>query len=85
MEAEGQSLSQHGQLIFGFDAPHQIVRDMLAALPTAHGYSDSKGSAAVVSRYEEIEGFPRFDPDDVYLGNGVSELITMPTHAGAAG
>src|SRR6478736_5595348 len=71
--------------VFGFEAPFQIVRDMIEAVPHAHGYSDSKGvisaRRAVVSRYEEIEGFPRFDPDDVYLGNGVSELITMTMQA----
>jgi alanine-synthesizing transaminase len=36
---------------------------------------------AVVSRYEQVPGFPKFDPDDVYLGNGVSELITMVMQA----
>jgi len=70
---------------FGFDAPFQIVRDMIEAMPHAHGYSDSRGiiSArnAVVYRYEGIEGFPPFDPDDVFLGNGVSELITMTMQA----
>ena len=70
---------------FGFEAPHQIVHDMLATLPTAHGYSDSKGiisaRRAIVSRYEQEPGFPRFTPDDVFLGNGVSELITMVMQA----
>ncbi|MGL3149888.1 pyridoxal phosphate-dependent aminotransferase [Microbacterium sp. A82] len=84
MEAEGHNvlkLHTGNPAIFGFEAPHQIVHDMLAALPTAHGYSDSRGiisaRRAVVSRYEQIEDFPSFGPDDVYLGNGVSELITM--------
>ncbi|MGX1791386.1 pyridoxal phosphate-dependent aminotransferase [Microbacterium sp. NPDC055312] len=88
LESEGHQilkLNTGNPATFGFEAPHQIVRDMLAALPTAHGYSDSKGvisaRRAVVSRYEEVEGFPRFDPDDVYLGNGVSELITMVMQA----
>jgi len=88
LEAEGHQilkLNTGNPATFGFEAPHQIVRDMLAALPTAHGYSDSKGvitaRRAVVSRYEEVPGFPRFDPDDVYLGNGVSELITMVMQA----
>ncbi len=44
---------------------------MLATLPTAHGYSESKGIVsarrAVVSRYEQVEGFPLVDPEDVYL------------------
>lgn len=88
LESEGHQilkLNTGNPATFGFEAPHQIVRDMLAALPTAHGYSESKGIVtarrAVVSRYEEIEGFPRFDPDDVFLGNGVSELITMVMQA----
>ena len=88
LEAEGHQilkLNTGNPATFGFEAPHQIVRDMLAALPTAHGYSDSKGvisaRRAVVSRYEEIPDFPRFDPDDVFLGNGVSELITMVMQA----
>lgn len=88
LESEGHQilkLNTGNPATFGFEAPHQIVRDMLAALPTAHGYSDSKGiisaRRAVVSRYEETPGFPRIDPDDVYLGNGVSELITMVMQA----
>lgn len=88
LEAEGHNvlkLNTGNPAIFGFEAPHQIVHDMLAALPTAHGYSDSRGiisaRRAIVNRYEQIEGFPHFDPDDVYLGNGVSELITMTMQA----
>jgi alanine-synthesizing transaminase len=88
LESEGHQilkLNTGNPATFGFEAPHQIVHDMLAALPTAHGYSDSKGiisaRRAVVSRYEQIPGFPRFDPDDVFLGTGVSELITMVMQA----
>ncbi|MDT0156800.1 pyridoxal phosphate-dependent aminotransferase [Microbacterium sp. ARD32] len=88
LEAEGHQilkLNTGNPATFGFEAPHQIVRDMLAAVPTAHGYSDSQGiisaRRAVVSRYEETPGFPRIDPDDVFLGNGVSELITMVMQA----
>ncbi|MGO8940921.1 MAG: pyridoxal phosphate-dependent aminotransferase, partial [Mycobacterium sp.] len=70
---------------FGFEAPDVIMRDMIQALPYAQGYSDSKGilpaRRAVVTRYELVDGFPRFDVDDVYLGNGVSELITMTLQA----
>jgi alanine-synthesizing transaminase len=84
LEADGHTvlkLNTGNPAIFGFEAPYQIVRDMIEAVPNAHGYSDSRGimsaRRAVVSRYEEIEGFPKFDPDDVFLGNGVSELITM--------
>ena len=71
--------------MFGFEAPFQIVRDMIEAVPHAHGYSDSRGiisaRRAVVYRYEQDPTFPPFGPDDVYLGNGVSELITMVMQA----
>jgi len=84
LEADGHAilkLNTGNPAVFGFEAPYQIVRDMIEAIPYAHGYSDSRGimsaRRAVVSRYEEIADFPKFDPDDVYLGNGVSELITM--------
>jgi alanine-synthesizing transaminase len=70
---------------FGFDAPQAILHDMLAALPDAQGYSDSRGiypaRRAIVSRYQEVVDFPRFDVDDVFLGNGVSELIMMTLSA----
>ena len=71
--------------VFGFEAPDVIVQDMIAALPFSQGYSTSKGiitaRRAVVTRYEVIPGFPKFSINDVYLGNGVSELITMVTQA----
>jgi len=88
LEADGHNilkLNTGNPAIFGFDAPYQIVRDMIEAVPYAHGYSDSRGimsaRRAVVSRYEQIPDFPKFDPDDVFLGNGVSELITMTMQA----
>ena len=84
LEAEGHNilkLNTGNPAAFGFEAPYQIVRDMIDAVPHAHGYSDSRGimsaRLAVVYRYEQTPGFPQVDPDDVYLGNGVSELITM--------
>lgn len=88
LEADGRTilkLNTGNPATFGFEAPYQIVRDMIEAIPQAHGYSDSRGimsaRRAIVSRYEEEPGFPHFDPDDVYLGNGVSELITMTMQA----
>jgi len=88
LEAEGKTvlkLNTGNPATFGFEAPYQIVRDMIAAIPTSHGYSESRGilsaRQAVVYRYEEVPGFPRIDPDDVFLGNGVSELITMTMQA----
>ena len=70
---------------FGFEAPEGIVRDMMSALPHAQGYSTSKGiieaRETIVRRYDAIPEFPKFDVEDVYLGNGVSELITMTMQA----
>lgn len=87
MEADGHrilKLNTGNPATFGFDAPDVIMRDMISALPTAQGYSTSKGIVparrAIVTRYE-LEDFPTFDIDDVFLGNGVSELITMTTQA----
>jgi len=88
LEAEGYDvlkLNTGNPAAFGFQAPHQIVRDVVAAIPQAHGYTDSRGilsaRRAVVTRYETEPGFPEIDVDDVYLGNGVSELITMVMQA----
>jgi len=88
LEADGYSvlkLNTGNPAAFGFDAPHQIVSDVVAAIPHAHGYTDSRGilsaRRAVVTRYETEPGFPLIDVDDVYLGNGVSELITMVMQA----
>ncbi|RFU42707.1 pyridoxal phosphate-dependent aminotransferase [Actinomadura logoneensis] len=69
---------------FGFEAPPELLQDMIRNLPEAHGYSDSKGilpaRRAVVQRCEEI-GIADVDVEDVYLGNGVSELIVMTLQA----
>ena len=70
---------------FGFDAPAEILQDVIAGLPTAQGYSDSRGiqsaRRAVVHHYQLQEGFPALDIDDVWLGNGASELIQMALQA----
>lgn len=88
LETEGHrilKLNIGNPAAFGFDAPDAIVRDVMAALPTAQGYSESKGimtaRRAIASRYEVIDGFPPLDVEDIYLGNGVSELIIMAMQA----
>ncbi|WP_273652314.1 pyridoxal phosphate-dependent aminotransferase [Cellulomonas fimi] len=88
LEAEGHTilrLNTGNPAAFGFEAPHQIVRDVIASIPNAHGYTDSRGilsaRRAIVTRYETEPGFPQIDVDDVFLGNGVSELITMVMQA----
>ena len=69
---------------FGFEAPDEILVDYKASLGDATGYSDSKGlisaRRAVVQHYEE-RGVAHLDGDYVWLGHGVSELITMTMQA----
>jgi alanine-synthesizing transaminase len=69
---------------FGFEAPEEIVQDMIRMLPQAHGYTDSRGvlsaRRAVAQRYQAL-GLADVDVDDVFLGNGVSELVSMAVQA----
>jgi alanine-synthesizing transaminase len=65
---------------FGFEAPSDILVDVIQALPTAQGYSDSKGivpARRAIAQHYEVRDFPRVEIEDIYLGNGVSELIVM--------
>ncbi|MCT9929671.1 pyridoxal phosphate-dependent aminotransferase [Planotetraspora sp. A-T 1434] len=87
LEAEGHHiLKLHigNPAPFGFEAPEEIVQDMIRNLPHSHGYGDSKGilsaRRAVVQHYEE-RGLAGLTVEDVYLGNGVSELIVMALQA----
>ncbi|MBO0885156.1 MAG: aminotransferase, partial [Mycobacterium sp.] len=72
LEAEGHrilKLNIGNPAPFGFEAPDVIMRDMIAALPYAQGYSDSQGilpaRRAIVTRYELVPGFPELDVADV--------------------
>lgn len=69
---------------FGFEAPEEIVQDMIRMLPRAHGYTDSRGilsaRRAVAQRYQTL-GLSEVTVDDVFLGNGVSELVSMAVQA----
>ena len=69
---------------FGFEAPPEILVDVIRHLPEAQGYSDSQGirsaRTAVVQHYQN-QGIDITDPDDVWLGNGVSELIQLSLNA----
>ncbi len=69
---------------FGFDAPDEILVDVIRNLPTSQGYCDSKGiysaRKAVVQHYQK-RGMLELDVEDIYLGNGVSELILMSMQA----
>ncbi|MET1937865.1 pyridoxal phosphate-dependent aminotransferase [Enterococcus faecalis] len=65
---------------FGFDAPNEIVRDMIVNVRDSEGYSDSKGifsARKAIEQYCQLKKFPNVTINDVYTGNGVSELITM--------
>ena len=87
MEDEGQKiikLNLGNLAVFGFDAPEEIQQDMIRNLPNSAGYSDSKGIFAArkaVMHETQKQGIVGVTLDDIYLGNGASELITMATNA----
>ena len=87
MEDEGQKiikLNIGNMAPFGFDAPEEIQQDMIRNLPDSAGYSDSKGIFAArkaVMHYTQQQGVEGVTLDDIYLGNGASELIVMATNA----
>jgi len=65
---------------FGFNAPNEIIRDIIVNLPNAQGYGDSKGLFAArkaVMHDFQNKGVMDVEIDDIYIGNGVSELIVM--------
>ncbi|NRA55168.1 MAG: pyridoxal phosphate-dependent aminotransferase [Gammaproteobacteria bacterium] len=90
---EAQRLEEEGHRIlklnignpapFGFEAPDEIVRDVIHNLPQAQGYCESKGlfsaRKAVFHHYQQI--IHGIDVDDIFIGNGVSELIQIATMA----
>jgi alanine-synthesizing transaminase len=87
MEDEGQhiiKLNIGNVAAFGFDPPDEIVQDMMRNLAGNAGYSDSKGLFAprrAVVHYMQEKGVAGVTVDDVYLGNGASELIQMSISA----
>lgn len=65
---------------FHFTAPDEIIQDMIFNLRDAEGYSDSKGifsARKAIMQYSQIKKIPGVGINDIYTGNGVSELITM--------
>ncbi len=69
---------------FGFDSPEEIQQDMIRNLPNAAGYSDSRGIFAArkaVMHYTQEQGIQGVTLDDIWLGNGASELIALSTNA----
>ena len=87
MEDEGQQLIKLniGNLaVFGFDAPEEVRQDMIRNLPNSAGYSESKGIFAArkaVMHYTQMQGVQGVTLEDIYLGNGASDLIAMATNA----
>ena len=69
---------------FGFEAPDEVLVDVIRNLPTAQGYCDSKGlysARKAVVHYYQTKNVMDVGVNDVYIGNGVSELITMSMQA----
>lgn len=87
MEEEGHKIIKLniGNLAaFGFDAPDEIVQDMIRNMGNASGYTDSKGLFAPrksVMHYTQQKNIQGVTIDDIYLGNGASELIVMSVNA----
>jgi alanine-synthesizing transaminase len=87
MEEEGHQIIKLniGNLAtFGFEAPEEIQLDMIRNLPNAAGYTDSKGIFAArkaIMHYSQQQHIKGVDIEDIYLGNGVSELINMSMNA----
>ena len=88
MEAEGKrilKLNVGNPAPFGLAAPHEILRDVSMNLSEATGYSDSQGifsaRKAILQYYQSKGLLSAVDVRDVYLGNGVSELIVMTMQA----
>ena len=88
--AEAHRLEEEGHRIlklnignpapFGFEAPDEILRDVIHNLPSAQGYCDSKGlysARKAIMQYCQQIGIEDVDVDDIYVGNGASELIVM--------
>ncbi|MFZ4536527.1 pyridoxal phosphate-dependent aminotransferase [Propionivibrio sp.] len=87
MEDEGHKIIKLniGNLAsFGFDSPEEIQLDMIRNLPNAAGYSDSKGifsARKAVMHYTQQKHIKGVTLEDIYIGNGVSELIVMAMNA----
>ncbi len=83
LEAEGHKilkLNIGNPAPFGFEAPEAILADVIHNLPQSQGYSDSKGiysARTAVAQYYQSKGLTETVVEDVWIGNGVSELISM--------
>lgn len=65
---------------FGFSAPEEVIQDMILNIRDSQGYSDSKGiwsARKAIMQYSQIKGLPNVTMNDIFTGNGVSELINL--------
>lgn len=65
---------------FGFSAPEEVILDMMSSIRDSQGYSDSKGifsARKAIMQYCQLKGIPNVGMNDIYTGNGVSELINL--------
>ncbi|WP_280561490.1 MULTISPECIES: pyridoxal phosphate-dependent aminotransferase [unclassified Chromohalobacter] len=87
LEDEGQrilKLNIGNPASFGFEAPEEILQDVMRNLPTAQGYCDSKGlysARKAIMQECQRKSIPDVSVEDVFVGNGVSELIAMAMQA----
>lgn len=87
MEEEGHhiiKLNIGNPASFGFEAPEEILQDVIRNLSAASGYCDSKGLFAArkaIMHYTQEKHIPNVQMDDIYIGNGVSELIMLAMQA----
>ncbi|TEW46746.1 pyridoxal phosphate-dependent aminotransferase [Psychromonas algicola] len=83
LEEEGQrilKLNIGNPAQFGFEAPEEVLIDVIKNFPNSQGYCDSKGlfsARKAVMQHYQAKGLLSLDTDDIYIGNGVSELIVM--------
>ena len=69
---------------FGFTAPDEVIRDLILNVRNSEGYSDSRGifsARKAIMQYCQLKGIPNVDLNDIYLGNGVSEMISISRQA----
>ncbi|MFG3151438.1 pyridoxal phosphate-dependent aminotransferase [Streptomyces sp. NPDC048219] len=87
LEAAGRrvmKLNIGNPAVFGFEAPESILTEMIDSLPAAQGYSDSRGipeARAAIAEFYRQEGLDDVTADDVFVGNGVSEMISLVLQA----
>lgn len=87
MEAQGRrvlKLNIGNPAPFGFSAPQEVIEDMMTNVKDSQGYSDSRGIFAArkaIMQYCQNKKIPNVSMDDIYTGNGVSELINLAMQA----